>query len=235
MNKPTPAYQQIKQHILNAIHSGEWRTGAAIPTEISLAGEFGVSRMTVNRALKELSAEKVLERRQGSGTFVAQQHFHHTFVEVRNIADDIRQTGKTYSAKVIHADFCASSCLPREVQELFQHGQQLFQIEVVHCADNIPIQYEKRWVDVDLVPEFSQQDFTQINISDYLINNVALVKGNYLIQATLPNSKIAQQLNMTRSQPALMLTRYTYSSDERVVTYVQMWHNGEHFQFSGAL
>ncbi len=235
MNKPIPAYQQIKQHILHAIHSGQWRTGMAIPTEMRLAEQFAVSRMTVNRALKELTEEKVLQRRQGSGTFVAQQQFNHTFVEVRNIADDIRQTGKTYRAAVIDKKDCELSALPADMQPLFQQTQQLFQLDVIHYGDDVPIQYEKRWVDAELVPEFSCQDFTQVNASDYLIDNVPLVKGHYNIQAKLPSAEIADKLNMATSQAALVLTRYTYSSNHRIVTYVQMWHSGERFQFSGAL
>ncbi len=218
MTKPAPAYQQIKHYILRAIHNGQWRTGMAIPTEMRLAEQFGVSRMTVNRALKELTEEKVLQRRQGSGTFVAQQQFHHTFVEVRNIADDIRQTGKIYRAEVIG-----------------KKTQKLFQLDIIHYGDNVPIQYEKRWVDAELVPEFSQQDFTRVNVSDYLIHNIPLVEGHYSIQAIHPTSDIADKLAMTTAQAALLLTRYTYSSDHRIVTYVQMWHNGENYQFSGGL
>ncbi len=95
-----PAYLTIKHAILANIHAGIWQTGAAIPTEIALSEQFGVSRMTVNRALKELEAERVLERRQGSGTFVAQQQFNHTFVEVRNIAEDIKASHRHYHASV---------------------------------------------------------------------------------------------------------------------------------------
>ncbi|PIE39051.1 MAG: GntR family transcriptional regulator [Gammaproteobacteria bacterium] len=235
MKKPLPAYQQIKRHILHAIHSGEWRTGMTIPAEISLANQFAVSRMTVNRALKELTEEKVLERRQGSGTFVAQQQFHHTFVEVRNIADDVRQTGKNYRAKVVSKKNCGLSALPVDRQPLFQKTQKLFQLDVVHYSDDMPIQYEKRWVDTDLVPEFSEQDFSRVNTSDYLIHTVPLVKGRYSVQALHPTADIAKRLNMATTQPALLLTRYTYSSNNHIVTYVQMWHNGNSFRFSGEL
>ncbi len=235
MTKPTPAYQQIKHYILQAIHSGEWTTGMAIPTEMSLSEQFEVSRMTVNRALKELSEEKVLERRQGSGTFVAQQHFNHTFVEVRNIADDVRHTGKSYRAEVTYKTFCKKSVLPSDIQPLFTNSQKLIQLDIIHYGDDVPIQYEKRWVDSELVPEFSKQDFTQVNASDYLIHNVPLVKGSYFIQAKFPTPDIAKKLQMSDKQPALLLSRYTYSTDELVVTYVQMWHNGESFQFSGEL
>lgn len=56
----TPAYQRIKSAILTKIHAGDWVVGSAIPAEMALAQEFGVARMTVNRALKELTDERVL-------------------------------------------------------------------------------------------------------------------------------------------------------------------------------
>lgn len=235
INKKTPAYQQIKQYILDNIHSGEWRTGQVIPTEMRLTEMFGVSRMTVNRALKELSEERVLERRQGSGTFVAQQQFHHTFVEVRNIADDIRQAGKNYRAQVIKKVPCEIGQLPSDSQHLWTSAKELLQLDIIHYANDIPVQYERRWVDNELVPEFSQQNFNCTNTSDYLIKHVPLVNGHYFIQAKLPSDDIANALNMKPEQPALLLTRYTYSTKERVLTYVQMWHDGTNFQFAGAL
>lgn len=234
MNKKTPAYQQIKQYILGHIHRGEWRAGEMIPAEMRLAELFSVSRMTVNRALKELSEEKVLERRQGSGTFVAQQQFNHTFVEVRNIADDIRQAGKAYRAEVLNQMHCTFDTLPKALQVLFVESQSLLQIDIVHYADNKPLQYERRWVDVGLLPDFVNQDFSRINTSDYLITQVPLVKGHYVIKATIPPETISQALSMPTEQAALLLTRYTYSGTH-VVTYVQMWHDGAQYQFAGEL
>lgn len=60
-----PAYQQIKRYVVERIAKGDWKPGAAIPTEAELVKEFGVARMTVSRALRELTAERVLTRIQG--------------------------------------------------------------------------------------------------------------------------------------------------------------------------
>ncbi len=119
MKKKTPAYQRIKNAILDNIHSGKWQAGNAISTEMALAEEFGVSRMTVNRALKELSEERVLERRQGSGTFVAQQQFNHTFVEVRNIAQDLKSANRDYQAQVVSKRSITASMLDDELRRKF--------------------------------------------------------------------------------------------------------------------
>ena len=105
-----PAYLTIKNSILANIHSGTWQEGSAIPAEISLAETFGVSRMTVNRALKELEAERILERRQGSGTYVAQQKYNNAHIEIRNIAKDIREHYSTYHAEVVSSKHKKIKC-----------------------------------------------------------------------------------------------------------------------------
>ena len=75
-NSPTfsPLYQQIKALITQALQSGEWKPGEMIPSEVDLAARFKVSQGTVRKAIDELSAENLVVRRQGKGTFVATHH-----------------------------------------------------------------------------------------------------------------------------------------------------------------
>lgn len=263
--RPKPAYQRIKDSILRSIHSGKWQAGDAIPTEYALADKFGVSRMTVNRALKELSEERVLQRKQGSGTFVAQQQYNHTVVEVRNIAADIKATGKQYEALIVSKKrLQASDVNPRILSLLTapmlddkgdntmwgSHSAQntkvknkplvrrddddIDEVKIVHIADGKPIQFEERWVDASLVPGFIDQDFTVVNTSDYLIEQAPLQGGSYTIRAAATPKKVAAALNMEVGEPALLLSRQTYSAG-RVVTFVNMWHAGSGYQFSGIL
>ena len=67
----SPLYRQIKSLMLQALDSGEWRPGEAIPSETELAVRFSVSQGTVRKAIDEMAAENLLLRRQGKGTFVA--------------------------------------------------------------------------------------------------------------------------------------------------------------------
>ena len=98
----SPAYQGIKDFILARIHAGEWGEGDQVPSENELAREFNVARMTVNRALRELTSEQVLTRVQGSGTFVARPKYESTLVAIRSISDEIVARGHRYQAKVLH-------------------------------------------------------------------------------------------------------------------------------------
>ncbi len=66
-----PLYEQIKILLTQSLAGGEWKPGAAIPSEIELAARFGVSQGTVRKAIDELAAENILMRRQGKGTYVS--------------------------------------------------------------------------------------------------------------------------------------------------------------------
>ncbi|ERL56699.1 UTRA domain-containing protein [Psychrobacter aquaticus] len=254
MTKTIPAYQRIKQAILDNIHAGKWQAGKAISTEMALAAEFGVSRMTVNRALKELSAERVLERRQGSGTFVAQQQFNHTFVEVRNIAQDLKSANRDYQAKVMSKRVITADMLDDELRRKFaieatdastdlkntdntvsnHKASVLYEVKIVHFADGQPIQFEERWVDAKKVPKFIEQDFSVVNTSDYLIAKSPLERGSYTIRALAAPDEIATALQIAPQSPTLVLCRQTYSAGQ-VLTFVKMWHAGDRYQFSGEL
>jgi len=254
MTKTVPAYQRIKNAILDNIHSGKWQAGAAISTEMALAEEFGVSRMTVNRALKELSEERVLERRQGSGTFVAQQQFNHTFVEVRNIAQDLKSANRDYQAQVLSKRAITASMLDDEMRGKFDIDEAafssnanetdsdtnsaeaaiLYEVKIIHFADGQPIQFEERWVDATKVPEFIEQDFSVVNTSDYLIAKSPLERGSYTIRALAAANEIADALQIAPQSPTLVLCRQTYSAGQ-VLTFVKMWHAGDRYQFSGEL
>ncbi len=246
-SKKSPAYQRIKTAILHNIHSGKWQAGEAISTEMALAEEFGVSRMTVNRALKELSEERVLDRRQGSGTFVAQQQFNHTFVEVRNIAEDLKSANRDYEAKVVSKRAVTASLLDDELRRKFgieettnttldnrSDAPILYEVKIIHVADGQPIQFEERWVDAQQLPDFIEQDFRVVNTSDYLIEQTPLERGSYTIQALAAPKDIAQALQIAPNSPTLMLQRQTYSAG-KVLTVVKMWHAGERYQFAGEL
>src|ERR1700685_1323992 len=96
-----PLYLKVKRHILDNIDSGKWGTSTRVPSENDIVKSFGVSRMTANRALKELSDEGVLVRIAGVGSFVADRHARAHPLEIRSIADEIRERGHVHRAEVV--------------------------------------------------------------------------------------------------------------------------------------
>src|SRR6516225_6230322 len=138
-------YLQVKHFILEQIAAGTLPAGARVPSENELTRTLAISRMTANRALRELAAEGVLVRVAGVGTFVAEQRVHAHPLEVRNISDEIRARGHEHTTKVVALGPISAS---RELADRcgVSPGARLDHSLLVHFEDGIPLQVEDRYV-----------------------------------------------------------------------------------------
>src|SRR6266702_3519332 len=103
MAKHIPAYEQVKAWIRQYIASGQWKPGDPVPSETALMQQFGISRMTVNRSLRELAAEGLVTRVQGSGTKVARRHRISSRLTIRDIHEEVVERGEIHATRVLHA------------------------------------------------------------------------------------------------------------------------------------
>ena len=228
----TPAFQIIKDYLLREIQSGTWKEGDAIPSETALAIEFNVSRMTVNRAVRELTNEQILHRIQGSGTYVAQQKYQATLVEIKSIADEIHARGHTHRSQLHQLlEVKANTHLAKQFQVKLHHC--LFHSVIVHFENEVAIQVEDRWVNSTSAPQYLEQDFTQMTPGEYLIATAPLEGVDYSIEAVLPSKAIAAMLHISTKDACLVLHRKTRSQNN-IATIVTMWHPGNRYQFSGS-
>ncbi len=231
--KRQPAFQAIKDHVLHQIHQGTWREGDAIPGEEALAREFGVSRMTVNRALRELSAEQVLERVQGSGTFVAQQKFLATLVELRNIADEIKARGHRHSSELqLLARARASDALAHQMG--LAPRATVFHSVILHFENNEPLQLEDRYVNPHVAPDYLKQDFTHFTPNAHLMQVAPLQGVDFEIEADTPTDTVRQLLRMPEGEFCLVLRRTTHSMGQ-VASVAAMWHPAKRYRFTGRI
>ncbi|WP_374535404.1 histidine utilization repressor [Chitinimonas taiwanensis] len=227
----TPAYQQIKDYVLAAIHAGEWREGDQIPSENELVRRFGVARMTVNRAIRELAAEGVLTRSQGAGTFVAATKYQSTLIEIKSIADEIRARGHIHSAEVLKLQAVkADAALAAEMALAL--GSKLFHSLILHYENGVPIQLEDRWVNPALAPDYLGQDYTRSTPNEYLMRAAPLARVEYRIEASRPDRTARAKLAMERDEPCLVLHRRTFSAGQ-VASMVRLYHPAGRYQFSG--
>ena len=227
-----PAYLQVKQHVLAQIHSGAWREGDAIPGEEALARSFGVSRMTVNRAIRELSDEQIVERVQGSGTYVAQQKYQATLVAIRNIADEIAARGHAHRSELHRLERArAGDALARRFG--LKPSEPLFHSVVVHFENDVPIQVEDRYVNPAVAPDYLTQDFASQTPNAYLTRVAPLQGVQFSIEASMPGTEVAELLHMETGEPCLVLRRATRSQGQ-VASVSALWHPASHYRFTGS-
>lgn len=98
---PAPFYETVKQDICKKIADGVWQPHDRIPSEAELVAQYGFSRMTINRALRELTDEGWLVRLQGVGTFVAEPKGQSALFEVRSIAEEIAARRHQHRCEVL--------------------------------------------------------------------------------------------------------------------------------------
>ena len=226
-----PAFERIKAHVLRQIHAGVWKEGDAIPSEQALASEFGVARMTANRALRELSGDRILVRVRGSGTYVAQQKFQSTLVEIRSIAEEVRARGHVHRSELQRLErIRAGDGLAAEFG--LGAGKPVFHSLVVHYENELPIQVEDRFVNPALAPEYMQLDFSKTTANEYLMRSAPLSGVRYCIEARMPPPEIAAMLHTGEDQPSLVLRRTTLSRGQ-VASVATLWHPADRYQFTG--
>ncbi|WP_295760787.1 histidine utilization repressor [Undibacterium sp.] len=228
----SPAFQIIKDYLLKEIQSGTWKEGDAIPSEAMLAEQFSVSRMTVNRAVRELTTEQILTRIQGSGTYVAQQKYQATLVEIKSIAEEIRSRGHAHRSE-LHTLVAAKATPQLALEFQVKPGHPLFHSLIVHFENNTPIQLEDRWVNAALAPLYLQQNFALITPNEYLVAVAPLEGVDYRIEAVLAPKLIAEMLHIAAKEACLVLHRKTRSQTQ-IATIVTMWHPGSCYQFTGS-
>lgn len=226
-----PRYQKVKDHILSHIGSGAWPSGHRVPSENELVKLLSVSRMTVNRAMKELSDEGLLTRVAGVGTFVADRTAHANPLEVHNIASEIRNRGAEHTVQVLKLEAVdAKGDMARSFNAA--PGATVFHSLMVHCENGVPVQLEDRYVNPAVAPGYLGVDFTKTTAHQYLIEVAPLQEVEHILRAVMPTAQVRRLLKMPEGEPCLMLQRRTWSGGQ-VATTSRFYYPGSRYEFSG--
>lgn len=226
-----PAYEQVKGWIREHIASGEWKPGAAVPSESALMERFAVSRMTAHRALRELAAEGLVTRVQGSGTRVAELHRISSQLVIRDIHEEVAERGHVHSTRVVKvAQEKAGVELAASLG--VRKGAPVFHSVLVHLENGVPIQYEDRYVNPQAAPDYLATDFTRVSPTLHLLQHAPLTEASYSIEACLPTPVEARALDIGPGDPCLAMMRRTVSG-ANVASVARQLYPGSRYSFSG--
>jgi GntR family transcriptional regulator, histidine utilization repressor len=230
-SSPQPLYQKVKDHILGLIQEGAWAPDTCIPSENQLVEQLKVSRMTVNRALRELTGAGYLVRLQGVGTFVAHPKPLKTLLEIRSIVDEIQERGGSHSCDV---ELLAEERAFTELAIVMQIpvGAPVFHLVMVNRDRGIPVQLADEFVNPIMAPDYLQQDFTRINPTDYLLKHIPVTDVEHIIEALRPDAWMQKLLGIDHEEPCLMLHRQTWCGD-RVATHSRYIFPGTRYRIGG--
>lgn len=230
-NDERPAYEQVKGWIRQHIASGAWKPGDPVPSEAALMDRFAISRMTANRALRELATEGLVTRVQGSGTRVAQLHRISSQLVIRDIREEVAERGHELSTRVLTVE--QEKAGPELAESLgLRKGARVFHTVMVHAENGIPILYEDRYVNPGAAPGYLETDFTQESPTLHLLRHAPLTEASYTIEACLPSAEVAKALEIRTSDPCLVMVRRTVSG-AHVASVARQVYPGSRYSFSG--
>jgi GntR family histidine utilization transcriptional repressor len=228
---PRPPYARVKQYLKDALEAGRWAPGEQMPSEADLVGQFGVSRMTVHRALRELQDAGLIERLQGVGTFAAQLHRVSSTLTIHDIHDEIEARGHRHDARVhLKREEFAPPALAERLG--LKPGDKVFHTLIVHHENGVPLQCEDRYVNPACAPYYLGVDFTLRTPTHYLLEVAPLWEAQFSIEASLPTTQEARLLGIERSEPCLVVVRRTVSRG-LPVTLARLVHPGSRHTLEG--
>jgi len=233
MSAAAPAvWQRVKRHVLGEIRTGRWRAGDRIASEHELVRELGVARMTVRRALDDLTREGLLVRKAGVGAFVAGEPLAESHpLEIRDIAAEVAARGHVWRAEVVALEAATADA---DLARWFavDPGAPLFRSEVIHWEGETPIQLERRWVSPGIFPDYLSQDFTLGTPSAHLLAAAPIAAGEQIVRAEAADVRTAGLLRLEEGAPVLTVARRTWSRG-RVASAARLIHPGHAFQLAG--
>ena len=226
-----PPYRRLKKSIVDKIMGGHWKTAQRLPSDLELARQFGVSRLTANKAMCELADEGYVVRASGLGTFVAENRSHGDLLRVTNIAEVIRGRSHQYDNKLVKR---RTERANSEISEKLQipAGARVFHTIIVHHDQGIPIQLEDRYINPLVAPDFMGADLSKTTPTAYLMQISPPHEVEQQVEAVMPSPTERKLLNMHAKEACLLIKRRTWIRGA-VATSVRLYHPGSRYDLSG--
>lgn len=217
-----PKYQQVEKSIQQKIASGELKVGDQVPTEEELCEQFGFSRMTVNKALSNLSADGYIERIPGRGSFVTRRHVNKRLTSGSSFTEDMAAIGLKAGARLLSYEVVPASTVP-EVAEMLE----LSDADLIHhfvrlrTGDDTPIAISDTYISASVVPAISVECLNG-SFYDYIRSlGISTSHASLSIRAALPTPE--QKRLLQAEDIALLCVSH--------VTYTQVGSNQVPYEF----
>jgi len=228
-----PLYDQIERNLRDLIVNGHLKPGQVMPGEWDLVELYGVSRLTVRRAVDELVRQNWLERKHGVGTFVRQPVTASIAASKLSFTEQMRAIGRKPASKLITQRI--ASATGKIARALHIHeGDPIIEITRVRYADDVPILLETACLSTARFPTLAEHDWSQdkslygVLSEDYLVSIAAM---DHTIKPVLLTETEARYLKAKAGMPALLSEIVAYSRDGEPVEYSWSFSNGDKSEF----
>jgi len=231
-----PRYEAVRDAIADHITTGSWRPGQRIPSERRLGEAFGVSRVTVRRALAALVEDGVLEVVPGRGCFVSIGPLSEEPNVLLSFTAMARARGLEPSAIV--RDHAVRAATIDEAETLrVAPGSEVVHLERLRSLDAIPVAVDRSVIPLARCPSLATTDFATASLYDVLREGAGLVPSSAetTVEAVAAGDEIAALLELSPSWPVLVTTQTTFDQHQRPLEASRIVYRGDRYRFRARL
>lgn len=228
--KGVPLYVQIRESIRTRIDSGEFAVGCHLPSEDALAKEFGVSRMTLRRAMEDLVQDGLIVRKHGDGTLVSSTKVQRDYTKLTSFFEDARARGlKPYSCIMIKEIVKADKDIAAKL--MINDRDPVFHIIRKRLVeDEKVVAIHELYIPVALCPWIEDANLEQASLYDlYQDHGLAVEWGSQIVEARSATKEQSENLNIEPDSPVLFSERISYTSKNIPVERVVAVSPGDRF------
>ncbi len=233
-NSPTPLYYQIEKLLKNKINNGEYKDGDFIPSENELAGELGVSKLTVRKALKKLVNAGYVSRHRGKGTFVTGTKINQGFIgNLEGYSEEMERRKIELKSQVlakekINAEKKIASMLNLNI------GEKIIKLKRLRFIEGDPIIITTSYLPFNKVPDLLEYNFGAKSLYTFLKEkyNYLITRGVRSFEPRLADNYQAELLNMKQGDPIQYIESITYLENDEPIEYIEAVIKGNRSRFT---
>src|SRR6202035_2762594 len=217
-------YSRVETVLASEITDGVLKVGGQLPTEDSLIARFGVSRITVRRAIQNLVSRGVVEIRRGKGTFVAAPKITQDLTELSGFVEDMHALGRKPTARVIGKEIVTADATVAS-QLLLTRGERVVRICRVRLADGIPLSFDETSPPLEIGKKIITNNLKVEPIFSLLKRkyDVPLIEAEYKLDAVAAETEVARALKVKQRSPIFRIERTSYSIGNRPIDYERLY------------
>lgn len=232
---PVPKYYWLKRTFISKIENEEWIDSQPIPSERELVALYGVSRITVRKAIDELVLEGYLYRIQGKGTYIKGDVISQDLFSITSITRDILQMGMTPSRKVLRLEVV--DAYPKRMKELeLSTTDKLVVIDRVYYADGESMNRTEVYLPAKYFPGLEKKDLGSRSLYEVLETEygVRVTTAVRTIEAILAEGEVAATLGIKEGVPILLfrgVTKGLFGSREVPIESFKSYYRSDNRRF----
>ena len=225
-------YSRVETVLASEIAAGDLRVGDQLPTEDRLIARFGVSRITVRRAVRNLVERGLVEIRRGKGTFVTAPRIMQDLTELSGFVEDMHALGRKPTARVLRKEIVNADATVAS-QLALTRGERVVRIRRVRMADGIPLSYDETYLPLEIGKNIMTDNLKVEPIFSLLERkyDVPLIEAEYKLDAVAAETEVAAALKVKQRSPIFRIERTSYSTGGRPIDYEKLHYRGDLVQF----